>query len=191
MRCRRDTALQGLQTGWVASGVPAPGGTSWAAACQRLFFGRTLIRQLLSHQLANSRGLSGIRGQGGRAMASYLAPRVLQLHPGCTWLFCRWEKPPGTGFILAGLQVGCFPCQMPGSRIWGGPGLLCAASYLRSPAPVAQAGDGGLAHAEWDGTWEGTGCFGGDLKPRRLVWVSGRYKLTCAGGGRGVAPEEG
>lgn len=57
-------------------------------------------------------------------MPSYLAPRVPQPSSRLCLAFPQLEKPAGTRFTLAGLQVGCFLCQMPGSLIWGGPGLL-------------------------------------------------------------------
>lgn len=96
-------------------------------------------------------------------MASYLAPEVLQTLLWLCFAFLQPETPAGTWFPLTRLQVSCFPCQMPGSLIWGGPGLLCAALC---PPSLAQAGDGDLAHAEGDKTWEGTGCFGSYLKLR-------------------------
>ena len=63
-------------------------------------------------------------------MASYLAPRVPQTSSRLCLAFLQPEKPARTAFTLARLQVGCFPCQMPESLIWGGLGLL-----LHRPVP--------------------------------------------------------
>lgn len=135
---------------WCASAS----GTSWAAACWHLFFRRAPTCQLLSHhqQLGFGRDLGG-------PVASYLAPQVLQPLPWLCLAFFQPEKPAGIQFPLTRLQVVCFLCQMPGSLIWGGPGMLCTALYLPFLAPTAWAGDGDLAHVDGDKTWEGNGVF--------------------------------
>lgn len=169
--------LRGLQAaGWVAPGVPVP---VWYQ------LGGSLLAPVF-HEGSDPptpfpsahRQLRIVRDPGRGPTASYLAPQVLQTLSRLCLAFLQPENPAGTRFTLAGLQVGCFPCQMPGSLIWGAPGLLCTALYVPSPAPTAWAGDGDLAHAEGNKTWEVTGCFGSHLKPRGVVWVEGRYNLT-------------
>lgn len=167
--------LRGLQTaGWVAPGVPAPvvpAGQQPAGAC---FSGR--LQPAKSFPITNSWGLAGI---WGGPVASYLDPQVLQPLPRLCLAFFQLEKPAGISFSLTRLHVGCFLCQMPGSLIWGGPGLLCAAPYLHFPAPTAWAGDGDLAHVDGDKTWEGMGCFGSHLKHREVVgWWEGTSQPT-------------
>lgn len=67
--------------------------------------------------------------------AFYLALRVPQTLTQLCLAFLLPEKPTKTGLSVAGLQAGCCQCQMPGTLIWGGSGLLCAARDIPSRHP--------------------------------------------------------
>jgi len=127
--CQRDAVPAGF-AGWVAPSVPAAGGTSWAAACRRLFFGRAPTRQLLSHQLTNSWGLAGIWRRGVHGLVTWLLG-CHSLRPGCAWLFCSRKSPLGPSSPLPGSRLAASPAKSLGA--WVGVVLGCSALPRASP----------------------------------------------------------
>lgn len=101
--CQRDVVLQtaaptcwGL---WLQPGdgceCRPPHGTSWAAACQHLFFGRALSRKLLSPQLTDSWALAVTR----RSVTQALVPSS------CDATAPAGESPTGVASPLAGTGI--------------------------------------------------------------------------------------
>lgn len=167
---RAQSCVVHRQQGWVAPRVPMSARDQLGTACWRLFFRSAWTHQLLSRQLSRQLGFGRIPG----------GPQPLTWLLGCCRL-CPQRAP-----------APCFPCQIPGSLIWGGPELLCSALHLPSLAPAAQAGHEHLAHVRGDKTWVGTGCFGSHSNPKGVVWKGhgGKIALMCRRR-QGVALREG